>query len=87
MIYLTNDALDQAVYFDLRRSEPHRRGNRIDQVYFGLLGNGVHEVAVTLRKCRGNVEIAFGKSDLFSFIEEQALRRLLGEAVTDDTMH
>jgi len=55
MIYLTNDALDQAVYFELRGREPHRNGNGIEQIYFGLLGNGVHEVAVTLKKSRGFV--------------------------------
>lgn len=87
MIYLTNDTLDQAVYFDLRSTEPHRKGNGIERVYFGLLGNGVHEVAVTLRKCRGFVEVAFGRSELFSFVEEDALRRMLGEMVRAKTMH
>ena len=87
MIYLTNDTLDQAVYFELRHSEPHRSGNRADHVYFGLLGNGVHEVSVMLRKSRGCVEIAFGKSELFSFVEEHALRRMLGDVVTAKTLH
>lgn len=87
MIYLTNDTLDQAVYFDLRRSLPRRIGNRVDQVYFGLLGNGVHEVSVTLRKCRETLEIDFGPSELFSFVEESALRRLLGEALDATTIH
>ena len=87
MIYLTNDALDQAVYFDLRRSEPHRSGNRLDHLYFGLLGNGVHEVTVTLRKSRGCLEISFGKSELFSFVEEHALRRMLGEVMAAKTLH
>jgi len=87
MIYLTNDALDQAVYFDLRSSEPQRRGNGREQVYFGLLGNGVHEVAVTLKKSRGRVEVAFGRSELFSFVEEDALRRILGEVLETDTVH
>jgi hypothetical protein len=38
MIYLTNDSLDQAVYFELRGRKPRRSGNSIDQLYFGLLG-------------------------------------------------
>jgi len=87
MIYLTNDALDQAVYFELRGREPRRVGNRIEQHYFGLLGNGVHEVAVTLRSSRGWVEVAFGKSDLFRFVEEDALRRMLGEMMSRETVH
>jgi hypothetical protein len=87
MIYLTNDALDQAVYFELRGREPRIQGNRIEQVYFGLLGNGVHEVMVTLRKSRGFVEIDFGESELFSLVEEDALRRMLGEAVQRKTLH
>ena len=87
MIYLTNDALDQAVYFDLRSSEPQRSGNGREQVYFGLLGNGVHEVAVTLKKSRDRVEVAFGRSELFSFVEEDALRRILGEVLETDTVH
>ena len=85
MIYLTNDALDQAVYFELRNSEPYRRHG--EQVFFGLLGNGIHEVAVTLKKVRGSVEVAFGRSELFSFVEEDALKRMLGEAVQGNTLH
>ena len=87
MLYLTNDTLDQAVYFDLRRSEAHRSGNRVERLFFGLLGNGIHEVAVTLRKSRTGVEIAFGRSELFRFVEEQLLRRMLGEAVRENTVH
>jgi hypothetical protein len=87
MIYLTNDTLDQAVYFDLRGSEPRKRGNGVERLYFGLLGNGVHEVTVTLRRSQGEVEVVFGRSDLFSFVEEDALRRLLGEMVTGETVH
>jgi hypothetical protein len=87
MIYLTNDTLDQAVYFDLRGSEPRRSGNNSEQLYFGLLGNGVHEVAVTLRSRRGCVEVVFGRSELFSFVEEDALRRMLGELVARKTVH
>ena len=80
MIYLTNDALDQAVYFDMRGREPRRRGNSSEQFYFGLLGNGVHEVAVTLRSSRGCVDVVFDSSSkLFSFVEEDALRKMLVE--------
>ena len=87
MIYLTNDALDQAVYFELRGREPRKRGNGSEQLYFGLLGNGVHEVAVTLRSMRGCVEVVFGRSELFSFVEEDALRRMLGEMIAGETVH
>lgn len=87
MIYLTNDLLDQAVYFELRGTEPRRRGNGIEQFYFGLLGNGVHEVAVTLRNSRGYVDVVFGRSELFSFVEEDSLRRMLGEMVTGEMVH
>ena len=84
MLYLTNDALDQAVYFELRGREPRQRG---EQFYYGLLGNGIHEVSVTLKSVRGFVEVVFGKSDLFSFIEEDDLRRILGELVSSETVH
>lgn len=87
MIYLTNDALDQAVYFEIRGKEAFRKGNALDQVYYGLLGNGVHEVDVTLKKRRGSVEVAFGRSELFSFVEEDTLRRMLGEMVREKTVH
>jgi hypothetical protein len=87
MIYLTNDTLDQAVYFELRGREPRKKGNGNEQLYFGLLGNGVHEVAVTLRSMLGCVEVVFGQSELFSFVEEDALRRMLGEMVAGDTVH
>jgi hypothetical protein len=87
MIYLTNDALDQAVYFELRGKEHGKRGNGSEQLYFGLLGNGVHEVAVTLRSLRGCVEVVFGRSELFSFVEEDALRKMIGEMVSGETVH
>jgi hypothetical protein len=47
----------------------------------------VHEVNVTLRKGRGGVEIDFGQSELFGFVEESVLRRLLDEAVATKTLH
>ncbi|GFO54265.1 hypothetical protein GMSM_12720 [Geomonas sp. Red276] len=87
MIYLTNDALDQAVYFELRGKQPHRRGNIVEQVYFGLLGNGVHEVPVTMTRSRGSFEVAFGKSELFSLVEEDTVRRMLGEVITRKPLH
>jgi len=87
MIYLTNDALDQAVYFELRGRESHRKGSNSEQQYFGLLGNGVHEVSVTLKKGREWVEVTFGSSELFRFVEEDALRRMLGEMMTRETLH
>jgi hypothetical protein len=88
MIYLTNDALDLAVYFDLHGGEPRRRGKKnIEQIYEGLLGNGVYEVAVILRSSRGGVEVVFGNSQLFSFVDKDALRKLLLEMIAGETMH
>ncbi|WP_136526995.1 hypothetical protein [Geomonas ferrireducens] len=87
MIYLTNDALDQVVYFEMRSKEALRSGRSIQQVYHGLLGNGVHEVDVTMKKRRGSVEIAFGSSALFCFVEEDALRRMLEGMVREKTVH
>jgi hypothetical protein len=87
MIYLTNDAMDQAVYFDLYDKKLHGRGNNGEDLYFGLLGNGVHEVAVTLKSGHGCVDVIFGRSELFSFVEEEAIRRMLGEMVNNQTVH
>lgn len=81
MIYLTNDDHDQAVYFDLRRKEPHRRAGSLEHHYYGLLGNGVSEVAVEVRRGRNGVEVAFGRGELFEFVEESAIRRMVGDAV------
>lgn len=83
MIYLMNDALDQAVYFELRSREPHRRGNLLEQVYSGLLGNGIHEVSVILRKNRLGVDVAFGRSELFSFLDQDKLRPILGKLAAE----
>jgi hypothetical protein len=87
MIYLTNDAMDQAVYFDLYGKKLHGRGNDGEDLYFGLLGNGVHEVAVTLKSDHGCVDVIFGRSEIFSFVEENAIRRMLGEMVNNQTAH
>ena len=87
MIYLTNDTFDQAVYFDLRKSEPRRKGGGIELLCYGLLGNGVNEVPVTVRKWRDCVEMAFGRGELFSFVEERTIRRMLGEVVRELAPH
>ena len=87
MIYLTNDTLDRGVYFDLRKSEPHRIAGGTELLLYGLLGNGVSELPVTVRSRRDSLEMAFGRGELFSFVEEDALRKMLGEMVTGETMH
>ena len=87
MIYLTNDAMDQAVYFDLDDTKPHEVGNDGEDLYFGLLGNGVHEVTVTLKSAGGCLDVSFGSSELFSFVEEEAMRRMLGEMVNSKSVH
>lgn len=87
MIYLTNDALDQAVYFELRGEQAQKTGSGAARVYFGLLGNGVHEVAVTLKKGRCGVDVSFGRSELFRFVEEETLRRMLGNMLKTRTVH
>ena len=87
MIYLTNDTLDQAVYFELCGKKSGRKGGDVEQLHFGLLGNGVHEVAVTLRSGQGWVDIVFDRSELFSFVEEDSIRRMLGEMVINETVH
>jgi hypothetical protein len=87
MIYLTNDNQDQAVYFDLRRTEPRRRREGIEHHFFGLLGNGVSELPVTVKSWRDCTEVIFGRGDLFDFVEEHTLRRMLGEAVREIAPH
>ena len=87
MIYLTNDTMDQAVYFDLRKTEPRRRRGGIEHLFYGLLGNGVSEVTVTVKSRRDYTEVVFGGSELFSFVEERAIRRMLGDVVRDMTLH
>jgi hypothetical protein len=83
MIYLTNDILDQAVYFDIIKSEPRRRSGGIEQHLRGVLGNGVSEVPVTVRSWRDGIDVVFGRGDIFRFVEEHAIRRMLGEAVRE----
>lgn len=83
MIYLTTDAFDQAVYFDLRKREPRRKAGGVEEHFYGLLGNGISEVPVTVRQWRDCLEMAFGRGELFSFVEEQTIRRMLGEVVRE----
>ncbi len=87
MIYITNDMLDQAVYFELRKSEPRRRTGGVEHLFHGLVGNGVAETAVTIRSWCDCLEMAFGRSELFSFVEEQTVRRKLGEVVRELVLH
>lgn len=87
MIYLTNDELDQAVYFDLRKQEPRRKAGGTEHLFYGLLGNGVSEVRVTVRSWRDCMEVAFGRGNLFSFVEESTIRRMVGEVVRELVVH
>lgn len=83
MTYLTNDVFDQGVYFDLHTSNPRRKTGGIELLCHGLLGNGVSEVPVTVRRWRDCVDIEFGHGELFSFVEERTIRRMLGEVVRE----
>ena len=83
MTYLTNDVFDQGVYFDLRTSQPRRKTGGTELLCYGLLGNGVSEVPVTVRRWRDCVDIVFGSGELFSFVEERTIRRMLGEVVRE----
>lgn len=87
MIYLTNDSHDQAIYFDLRKQEPRRKAGVTEHWLYGLLGNGVAEVPVTLRQRQDWVEVNFGGSALFDFIEERTIRRMLGEMAMEMALH
>ena len=87
MIYLTNDTLDQAVYFEILKQEPRRKGCAGEHHFYGVIGNGVSEVPVTVRSWRDCVEMAFGKGDIFSFVEEHTIRRMLGEVVREMALH
>ena len=87
MIYLTNDTFDQGVYFELRKSEPRRKSGDTELLFYGLLGNGVSELPVTVRSWRDCVEMVFGSGELFSFVEERTIRRILGELVREKVLH
>ena len=88
MIYLTNDAMDQAVYLDLRNSGP-RHGSRgvKEELLYGLLGNGVNEVAVTVKSRRDGAEVILGRGELFNFVEERVIRRMIGELFREKALH
>lgn len=87
MIYLTTDQFDQAVYFDLRKAEHPRRAGGQEQILHGLLGNGVSEVPVTIRSWRDWTDVNFGKGDLFSFVDERTIRRMLGQVAREMELH
>jgi hypothetical protein len=87
MIYLTTDQFDQAVYFDLRKAEHPRRAGGAEHILHGLLGNGVSEVPVTIRSWRDCTDVDFGKGDLFSFVEERTIRRMLREVAREMVLH
>ncbi len=87
MIYLTNDEMDRAIYFDLRKTEPHRKVGGIERLFYGLLGNGVSEVPVTVKSWRDCTEVSFGRGELFRFVEEHAIRRLIGDVVRELSLH
>lgn len=87
MIYLTTDQFDQAVYFDLRKTEHPRRVGGAEQIIHGLLGNGISEVPVTIRSWRDWTEVNFGRGDLFRFVEERTIRRMLGQVVREMELH
>jgi len=87
MIYLTNDELDQAVYLDLRGTAPRARRAGTKNFFYGLLGNGVNEVPVTVKRSRDSTEVIFGRSELFRFVEETTIRRMIDEIVRELPLH
>ena len=87
MIYLTNDDMDQAVYLDLRKSGPrHGRGGK-EALAYGLLGNGVNEVSVTVKSRRDGAEVILGRGELFNFVEERLIRIMIGELFREKAFH
>ena len=87
MIYLTNDSQDQAVYFDIRKNEPRRRTGGVEHLVHGLVGNGVTEVPVTVRSWRDCYEVNFGGADIFSFVDERTIRRMLADLIQEIVLH
>lgn len=81
MIYLTTDHFDHAVYFDLRKQEPKRSSGGGEYHFHGLVGNGFTEVLVTVKKARNSIDMAFGRTDLFDFVDERTIRRLLSTVI------
>jgi len=86
MIYLTNDNLDQAVYLDLHGTTSRRLKSGGENHFYGLLGNGVNETAVTVKKGCDSTEIIFGRGELFRFVEERMIRRIIGEVIHEMSM-
>jgi hypothetical protein len=86
MIYLTNDNLDQAVYLELHGSALRRFRSGRENHFYGLLGNGVNETAVTVKKGCDSTEIIFGRGELFRFVEERMIRRMIGEVIHEMSM-
>jgi len=87
MIYLTNDAMDQAVYLDLRKSRPHQGRGGKEELVYGLLGNGVNEVPVTVKSRQDGAEVILGRGELFNFVEERVIRRMIGELFREKAFH
>ena len=83
MIYLTNDSLDQAVYLELHDAASRRFRSGRENHFYGLLGNGVNETAVTVKKGCDCTEIIFGRGELFRFVEERMIRRMIGEVIQE----
>jgi hypothetical protein len=86
MIYLTNDNLDQAVYLDLHGAASRRLKSGRENHFYGLLGNGVNETAVTVKRHCDSTEIIFGRGELFRFVEERQIRRMIGEVIHEMSM-
>jgi len=87
MIYLTNDDMDQAVYLDIRKSGTRHGRGRKEALAYGLLGNGVNEVSVTVKSRRDGAEVILGQGELFNFIEERTIRRIIGELFREKAFH
>ena len=87
MIYLTNDTQEHAIYFELQRIAPRRTRVGTENRIYGLLGNGISEIDVTIRSWQDHLDMDFGSDALFEGIEEGVIRRLLGEAVRELTVH
>lgn len=88
MIYLTNDAMDQAVYLDLRSSGPIHKGKRgKEELVYGLLGNGVNEVPVMVKSRRDGAEVILGRGELFNFVEERVIRRMIDDLFREKALH
>ena len=53
----------------------------MEKHFYGLLGNGVNEMPVTVKSRREGTEIIFGRGELFRFVEEEMIRRMIGEVI------